>query len=149
MKRDFTQIPNEIIKDKNIPDGAFRTYLLLKSYKYGSSKVFPSQNTLAAIRGKTKKTIITHLKILKDKNLITYKKRGFSASNQYELIGEENYTNDNRESMKNYTSKMKKNLPLSLRRLQPNNTETNNTKMSNKGLEKLRKKLIELGLKKP
>ena len=134
--KNFTQVPNFIINNKDVPDGALRTYLLLKSYKYGSSNVFPSQATLARLRGKSKKTIINHLKLLKAKGLISYKKRGFSASNKYQFIGEENYTNEEINSNRNYTSKVKKSSSLSLRKLQPNNTKINNYETNNSFLKK-------------
>jgi len=144
MKRNFTQIPNAIITNKNLPDGAFRTYTLLKSFKYGSGSVFPSQMTLAKIRGKSKRTIINHLKTLRSNKLITYKKRGFSASNQY-FISEENYTNGETNSEIGYISKVTKTSPLLLQKVQPNNIKTKNTKSNNmdkkeatrKGLEKI------------
>lgn len=134
--KNFTQTPNFIINNKGIPDGAFRTYMLLKSYKYGSSKVFPSQSTLANTRGKTKKTIINHLKVLRAKGLIIYKKRGFSASNQYEFISGENYTIGTNGGEKKYPSKVKQTSPLSLQKLQSNNTKLNNTEINNKNENK-------------
>lgn len=147
MKKNFTQISNDIICNKKIPDGAFRTYLLLKSYKYGYNDVFPSQETLAKKRGKSKKTIINHLKALRSLKKITYKRRGYSASNKYEFISEEKYTNDTKISEVNDISKVKKCSPHLLQKIQPNNTEIKNTKI-NKNWEQVRQKIIELGLKK-
>lgn len=146
MKSKFTQVSNYIIFDKNVSDAEFRTYIVLKSHKYGSGHVFPSQKTLSEIRGRSKKSIITHLKGLRSKGYVQYKKRGYSASNQYEFISEENYTNDVCNNNKKYTSKVKKSSPLSTQKLQPNNTETNNTEINN--IDEFGKEVTEKGLRK-
>lgn len=138
----FTQIENAIIKNSKIPDGAFRTYSVLKSFKYGSGNVFPSQKTIAELRGKSEKTIIEHLKILKKAGLISYKKRGFSASNQYFFINEENFTNGADISVKNFSTRVKKPSQLKLQKPQPNNTKIKNTQ--NKHREVMKRRLPEL-----
>lgn len=129
--KNFTQIFNAIIKDTNISDSAFRTYVALKTFEYGSSKIFPSINTLKKLRGKSSKTIITHLKELKKKGYISYKRRGFSASNEYKLIGEEKFTNDGVIGDVNDTSMVKKSSSLLLQKFQPNNTKINNKEFKN------------------
>jgi molecular chaperone DnaK (HSP70) len=132
MNNNFTQIPNKIIKDKTISDAAFRTYAVLKSYKYlPCSKVFPSQETIAGIRGKTPRRIVDHIKELKDKRYIVSKKRGFSSSNEYDFIREENFTNDKQVSEDSDTSIVKKTSFESRQKLHSNNTKTNNTKLNN------------------
>lgn len=124
----FTQIPNWIILKRDLSDASFRTYVVLKSFKFGSKNPFPSQTTLAGLRDKSKKSIIEHLKDLRILELISYKKRGFSSSNQYQFIGEESYTDDSEEIV---TPKEKETAPLNSQNLQPNNTEFNNTKINN------------------
>ncbi|MGA2910690.1 MAG: helix-turn-helix domain-containing protein [Candidatus Microgenomates bacterium] len=119
--KDFTQIPNFLIKDKNISDAEFRTLCLLKSYKYGErGKVFPSQATIAGIRGKSRRIINAHLRSLRKKQIIDFKRRGYSQSNIYKFIGEENFT-----------SIVKECSPDKLQNLLPNNTEPNNTETKN------------------
>ncbi len=124
----FTQIPNWIIINEKITDSSFRTYVVLKSFKFGSNDPFPSQATLAGLRAKSKKSIIEHLKSLKNLGFLIYKKRGFSSSNQYQFIGEDNYTDDSEEIV---TTKTKEISPLNSRNLQPNNTKFNKTKINN------------------
>lgn len=144
MNKDFTQIENSITKNAHISDGAFRTYVILKSFKFGTSNVFPSQETIAKLRGKSKKTIIEHLKMVKGAGLITYKKRGFSASNQYLFIDEENFTNGLVNSKKNFNARVTKTSQLKSQKLQPNNTETNNTETKHRDVIKRRlPKLME------
>jgi DNA-binding transcriptional MocR family regulator len=129
--KNFSQIPNAMIRDPQISDGAFRTLLVLITFRYRSNNVFPSQQTIAKHRGKSKKTIINHLKTLKLKGLIDYKKRGYSASNQYFFIGEEKYTIDNKDVEDNDTSKVKKTSSQKLQILQPNNNKINDIKHNN------------------
>lgn len=119
--KDFTQIPNFLIKDKKLSDPEFRTYALLKSYKYGDKgNVFPSQATLAEVRGKSRKSIIGHIHSLKAKGIIDFKRRGYSQSNLYRFISEENYTSNVKESS-----------PEKLQNLHTKNTESNNTEFKN------------------
>lgn len=127
----FTQIPNFIIIDKNINDAEFRTFAVLKSFKYKDGNVFPSQKTLSELRGKSKRSIIAHLKKLRLNNHIQYKKRGYSASNQYHFISEDNYINDSKDIENNDISNVKKTSSLKLQILQPNNTKTKNTEINN------------------
>ena len=131
MKSRFTQIPNFIILDTKITDAEFRTYAVLKSFKYKDGNVFPSQKTLSELRGKSRKSIITHLKKLRFKKHIQYEKRGYSASNQYYFISEDNYTNDEVGMESNDTSNVKETSSLKLQILQPNNNEINNIKTNN------------------
>lgn len=145
--KNFTQIPNELISNKDINDGAFRTYTVLKSFKYHKNKVFPSQATLAHIRDKTQRTIINHLKLLKRLKIIDYKKRGYSASNIYSFISESNFINSEQNREKDNTTKMKISSPLKCNNFPLNNTKANNIK-TNKGIEILRKKIKDLALKK-
>ena len=77
IKDKFVQIENSVIFNVNIPNSIFRTYMVLKTFKYGEGKVFPSQATLANLRGLSTRSIIYHLQVLKTLNLISYKKRGY------------------------------------------------------------------------
>jgi len=118
--KNFTQIENIKIDDSNISDGAFRTYMAIRSYKYGNHDVFPSIKSIAKKRGKSIKTITTHLNELRLKGWIKTKKRGYSMSNLYELVGVENFTPKWRFPSIQYR-----------RKLQPNNTRDNNTEDKN------------------
>lgn len=144
--KNFSQILNPLIRDNKIPDGVFRTYLVLKTYQFGNSNVFPSQETLAKIRGKSKKSIINHLKTLKSIGLLSYRKRGFSASNIYSFIGESNYTNEDINNNNKILSIEKNNSPLLLQELQSNNTKINNNKIDN--IDEFQNEVVSKGLKK-
>lgn len=93
----FTMIENDIM-DKNISDGAFRLYSILKSYCFGNKTTcFPSQETLGKRMRKSVRTIQRYLNELIDASLIKKTRRG-SISNEYEVI---------RKSMENRIAKLK------------------------------------------
>lgn len=142
--KNFTKIPNPILKDISISDGAFRTYSVLRSFSFNDGNVFPSIETIAKIRGKSKKTIIEHHKQLRSLGLLRYKRRGYSASNQYEFIGEEKYTNESNENELIDTSKVEPTTPQYLQNLQPNNTEIDNTEKNKLQGEALFNKIDEI-----
>lgn len=83
----FTKVINSLIEDKNLSDSAFRTLLVLMSFKFNDNKVFPSIKTIAKYRGKSKTSIINHLNTLRKFGYIRTTKRGFCFSNLYEFIG--------------------------------------------------------------
>lgn len=117
MKRNFTQIENILIKDNRITDSEFRTYLVLRSYRFGvNGKVYPTQEVIASDRGKSPRIIIEHLKSLALKGYIKYARIGYNQPNLYKFAGEEFFT-----------SEMKPTSLPSRRKLHSNNTELNNT----------------------
>ncbi|MFZ3301392.1 MAG: helix-turn-helix domain-containing protein [Microgenomates group bacterium] len=132
LHKNFTQIPNEIILDKSLPDSEFRMYVLLKSYKYGDNgNVFPSQATLARARGKSRESVNKQIQSLRNKGYIDYKRRGYSQSNLYHFICEENFTTNENKS---YHHK--------LQNVHTNKTVSNNTE-NNKILSEKHLNLIE------
>lgn len=93
----FTMIGNDIMCT-NISNGAFRLYVILKSYCYGKKTTcFPSQITLGERMRKSVKTIQRYLNELIAAKLVKKQRRG-SISNQYEIL---------RKSMENTVSELK------------------------------------------
>ena len=83
---DFTMIPNEIISNKNISQGAFKLYCILNNYCYGNKDTcFPSQRTLADQMKKCMRTIQRYIKELIENGIIIIKRRG-SISNLYQIL---------------------------------------------------------------
>lgn len=133
MKKGFTQIENTLITDKKLTDGEFRTYLLLRSYKFTrETMVYPSEAVLAARRGKTVRTLITHLKGLSNKGYIKFHRRGFNKTNLYEFTGEVLFT-----SVKQPSSHIEG------KKLHSNNTEKNKT-LTNKQFESGKRMIEEI-----
>lgn len=83
INKDFTMIPNNIIRNPKITNAEFRIYVAFKSYGYGDNDSFPSQKTVAEALGITTRALRYSLKSLKDKCRINYKRRGFNKSNVY------------------------------------------------------------------
>lgn len=146
MKRDFTQIQNSLIKNSKLSDGAFRTYLLLLSYKFTeSTRVYPSQRTLAGLRNVTVKTIQNHLAELKHNNFVFWKRKGYSTTNEYvfdiydkhqvnDLTGENSFAKVSKKS----TFKLRNSLLTN--NININNTKDKNIRVENKVIEKIRQK---------
>jgi len=143
MKKDFTQIPNGIIRDVSLSNCLFRTYVALRAYAYGENKSFPAQQTVADSLGKRRETINRHVSELERKGYIKKRRRGYSLSNEYdfcdEIVSIENKGND-----KNITPEVRFSLHPLLEITHTNNTN----KKTKKNIEILEKKLYELGLKK-
>lgn len=145
MKKNFTQIPNMVIKSKKLPDNLFRTYAALRSYAFGKNKAFPSQQTLANDLGKTRETINRHIVELTALGFISKRKRGYSLSNEYDFC-DELITNEVESSDKNITPRVLAPPLQKLRKYHTNNTNNKTTK--NIGdIEVLRKKMKDLRLK--
>lgn len=138
MKKNFTQISTAIIKDKNLTDAVFRTYSVLKSYKYGDDgRVFPSQSTIATHLGKTREIINRHIQVLRTKGYIDYYKRGYSLTNEY-VFNEDNSDKDVIDEFISrslsddaLTPTVKKDTQQELNESHTNNTLGNNTKIKN------------------
>jgi len=143
MKKNFTQIPNRIIRDVNLSNCLFRTYVALRAYAYGENKSFPAQQTVADDLGKRRETINRHIAELEKGGYIKKRRRGYSLSNEYDFC-DETVSNGNESSDENITSEVTFNSHPSLEITHTNNTN-NKTK---KNIEILEKKLYELGLKK-
>lgn len=130
IKKGFTQIDTKWIFDQNLSDGAFRTLATLKSYQYGGGKIFPAQKTMAEERGKTKTTIINQLNELTNKKYIEKKRRGYSKSNEYTIINQNNLTNGLGNIQKGNTSINQKSYYQKSSIFEPNN-KTNNINLIN------------------
>jgi len=146
-KKGFTQISNRIIFDRRIPDGAFRTFVALRSYKFGESgRSFPTQEKVAELLDRRRETVCRHVRDLIKLGVLRVKKRGYSTSNEYLFDSEEKITNESEGCDKNLTPTEQIHLPELSRKHHTNNTK-NKTKTKN-NIEILRRKMVELGLKK-
>lgn len=127
-KPSFTQVDSLWINDTNLSDGAFKTLVVLKSFDYGTNKIFPSIKTIAQKRGKTITCINNHLKELRKKSYISTQRRGYSESNLYTILKQNHFVENETKQNKNtpinnnfYHQKTKK--------VEPNNI-TNNTNLN-------------------
>ncbi len=142
-KINFTQIPNGLVFEKKISDQAFRTLIAIESFNFSSkSKICPSQKTLAKLRGISIKSVSVHLQELKEKGLLSWRKRGYSLTNIYLTNIEEYFYSKSALYENSENSNLKKTSIQSERELQSNNTY-NNTKRK---IENLNEEEIRVGL---
>ena len=78
----FIQIPNEIVC-RGLSDEIIVTLFVLLTFKIGKNPTFPSLKSIALKRHRSINSVSTHLKELQRLGLISYKKRGYSKSNEY------------------------------------------------------------------
>lgn len=87
MAEGFTMIPNVVIRNPDLSDGAVRLYGLLLSYAWQDGFCFPGQERLATECGKGVKAIYRHTKELEAADLISVKHRplhkGVNMTNVY------------------------------------------------------------------
>src|SRR5947209_6150498 len=81
----FTQVPNFILKSKNLSAGDKMTFAMLLSYAWQNNFCFPGQETLAQDLGLSDRSVRTHLKSLEANQLLAIKRRGLGKTNVYEL----------------------------------------------------------------
>lgn len=81
----FTQVPNAILKSKQITPAAKLTYAMLLSYAWQNDYCFPGQTRLASDIGVTDRSVRTYLKELEEKGLLTIKQQGQGRPNMYYL----------------------------------------------------------------
>jgi len=72
-----------LLCDRQVSDGAFRTYLLLLRVAQSDGKCFPGQDTLSRFRNISLRTISGHIKELREKWFISVEQRGNGRTNIY------------------------------------------------------------------
>lgn len=65
LKHGFTQLPNYVLRDKNLSFGARLAYAILLSYAWQEESCFPGQVRMAKDLGTTDRSIRTFLSELK------------------------------------------------------------------------------------
>jgi biotin operon repressor len=81
----FTQVPNAVLKSKEISSGAKLVYALLLSYAWHNDYCFPGQERLAIDIGISRQSVNAHVKELARKGFIRIKRRGQGRANLYEV----------------------------------------------------------------
>ena len=85
LRQGFTQIPNSILRMKDVSAGAKLTYVALLSYAWQKGSCFPGQETLAEDMGVSKRSVITYLQELQKAGLLRVTRRGLGRTNVYVL----------------------------------------------------------------
>jgi len=91
----FTQTPNSVMYDTSISHSARAVYSSLLSFAWNKKKAFPGQARLAEMTGYSKSTVKRCLNELREKKLISWKRRGFNKTNVYTLcdLGDDSLNN--------------------------------------------------------
>ena len=85
LREGFTQIPNAILRRKDLSPGAKLTYMALLSYAWQKGSCFPGQDRLAEDMGVGKRSVVTYLQQLQKAGLLRIKRRGLGQTNIYTL----------------------------------------------------------------
>ena len=81
----FTQVPNFILRSKDLSAGAKLTYAALLSYAWQNDFCFPGQETLAEDMGFSRRSVVTFIKELQTRGCLTVKRQGLNKPNIYTL----------------------------------------------------------------
>jgi biotin operon repressor len=79
----FTQVPNFILKNKNLTIGEKMTFAMFLSYTWHNDNCFPGQERLADDIGVTRRSVNTFVKGLEKKGFLTIQRRGLGKTNIY------------------------------------------------------------------
>jgi len=81
----FTQVPNFILKNKQLTVGEKMTFAIFLSYAWHNEHCFPGQEKLAEDIGVTRQSVNTFVKGLEKKGFLTIQRRGLGKTNIYTL----------------------------------------------------------------
>ena len=81
----FTQVPNFLLKSKNLTAGDKMTFAMLLSYAWQNDYCFPGQVRLGQDLGLHETNVRKHLKSLEAVGLLSIQRRGQGKTNIYEL----------------------------------------------------------------
>ncbi|AFM27730.1 helix-turn-helix domain-containing protein [Desulfomonile tiedjei] len=84
MVGNFTQVPNEIVKNPDLTLGEKAMWTILKSFDFGHGDIFPSLATLSSESGLSEKQVRRIIKSLEQKGYVEIIQR-FNKSNIYVL----------------------------------------------------------------
>ena len=81
----FTQVPNFLLKSKNLSAGDKIAFAMLLSYAWQNDNCFPGQRRLAEDMGIHETNVRKHLKSLEANGLLSIARRGQGKTNIYTL----------------------------------------------------------------
>lgn len=159
--RDYTKIPNPILRESQLTVPARYLYCVLLRYCGNDEWCFPSQQTLADDLGYSARQIRNLLRQLENAGLIFRKRKGFNRSNSYNVAKSLETTRkavssnskvNNKKNRKSNSSHLGSKFPFHEGKVLPPNSTylkgKDNKSKSQKGIENLRKEMVNLGLKK-
>ncbi len=85
LRRGYTSVPNGILRCSTLRQGPKLLYLYILSYA-SQGKAWPGQTRIARELNTTDRTVRRWLRELKELNLVSARRRGFSQQNDYYLL---------------------------------------------------------------
>lgn len=86
IKHGFTQLPNFVLRDKELSAWARLAYAVLLSYAWQEGSCFPGQQRMADDLGITVQYLRKALSELKERNYIDWKRQGLTKPNVYYIL---------------------------------------------------------------
>ena len=81
----YTQVPNFLLRMKEITSGDKMTFAMILSYAWQNDSCFPGQAKLAEDMGVDERTVRRHIQALQAAGLLVIQQRGQGKTNIYEL----------------------------------------------------------------
>lgn len=97
----FSQVPNSIIRTKELTDAEYRLWTTLYSYK-GEKGIYPSYQTIADSLGISVSKVKKNIKQLVEKDFVEKTRQGFGKSNRYKLKVPKAIIEEYREELKTF-----------------------------------------------
>ncbi len=86
LKTGFTQLPNYILRAKNLSAWARLAYAVLLSYAWQEDSCFPGHQRMAEDLGCSERYLRDALKELKEHHYIDWKQQGLNKTNVYHIL---------------------------------------------------------------
>ncbi len=81
----YTQVPNFLLKKKDLSSGDKMTFAMLLAYAWQNDFCFPGQAKLAEDMGLNERSVRRHIQALEKAGLLIIQQRGQGKTNIYEL----------------------------------------------------------------
>ncbi len=86
LKQGFTQLPNFVLRNKDLSFGARLAYSVLLSYAWQEDSCFPGQDRMAKDLGVSRQMVNGYLQELKKSEFIKWERRGLGKTNIYFIL---------------------------------------------------------------
>ena len=86
LRSGFTQLPNYVLKSKDLSPGAKLAYAVLLSYAWEKDSCFPGQDRMANDLEVGRQAVSGYLQELKKHKFISWKRRGLGKTNIYYIL---------------------------------------------------------------
>lgn len=85
LRDGFTQVPNFLLRDRDLSGGAKLVYAMFLSYAWHNDQCFPGQDRLAVDMGLSRSRVTQLVTELEKAGLIAIERRGLGKTNMYTI----------------------------------------------------------------